>query len=228
MIWSDKSLEIEDPSKAGQPGYSRTGERTELIGSSRHRGIEVEMAADLGKAFAESGMPAGLGVRGSFTYMNNVWSEILDEVAYDDDGEPRVFGENEETEEDLLFKDLVDTHVKSGPQTMISFGLTYEQPRFFGGVDVNWHGRYYALDGDLPIMLESAEYGDKDRWSETFDNFALVNLRAGVNLPLDQAKATLSIQVYNLFDKEHLVDADRYGVIPGGLRTIRVNLTAGI
>lgn len=228
MTWSDKSLEIEDPSRAGQPGYSRTGERTELIGSSRHRGVEVEMAADLGKAFEDSGIPAGLGVRGSFTYMNNVWSEILDEVAYDDDGEPRVYAENEETEEELLFKDLVDTHVKSGPQTMISFGLTYTQPRFFGGVDVNWYGRYYALDGDLPIKLESAEYGDKDRWSDTFDTFALVNLRAGVNLPLDQVNATLSVQVINLFDKEHLVDADSYGVIPGGLRTIRVNLAAGI
>jgi len=228
MTWSDKSTEIEDPSKAGQPGYSRTGERTELIGSSRHRGIEVEMAADLAKAFKDSGIPEGLGIRGSVTYMDNVWSEILDEAKFDDDGEPRVFGENAETGEDFYFKDLVDTHVASGPQTMLSFGVTYEQPRFFGGADINWYGRYYALDGDLPIKLESAEYGDEDRWSDTFDTFALINLRAGVRLPIDQLNANLSLQVYNLFNKEHLVDADSYGVIPGGLRTVRVSLVASI
>lgn len=228
MTWNNKSTEIEDPSKAGQPGYSRTGGRTELIGSSRHWGLEVEMAADLGKTFKDSGIPQGLGVRGSLTYMNNVWSEILDEAMYDVDGNPRVFGENGETGEDFYFKDLKGTHVASGPQTMISFGLTYENRHYFGGVDVNWYGRYYALDGDLPIKLESAEYGDEDRWSNTFDTFALLNLRAGIKLPLDQVNATLSVQVYNLLDKEHLVDADSYGVIPGGLRTIRVSLAASI
>ncbi len=228
MTWSNKTTEIEDPSKAGQPGYSRTGERTELIGSSRHWGLEVEMAADLGKAFKDSGIPQGLGVRGSLTYMNNVWSEILDEAKYDVDGNPRVFGENAETGEDFYFKDLKGKHVASGPQTMISFGLTYENQRYFGGVDVNWYGRYYALDGDLPIKLESEEYGDEDRWSDTFDTFAILNLRAGIKLPIEQVNANLTVQVYNLLDKEHLVDADSYGVIPGGLRTIRVSLMASI
>ena len=95
-------------------------------------------------------------------------------------------------------------------------------------MDVNYYSRYYALNGDLPIKLESAEYGSEDRWSSTFDNFALVNLRAGVRLPIEQVNANLSIQVYNLFKKEHLVDADSYGVIPGGLRTIRVSLAAAI
>jgi hypothetical protein len=220
MDWSNKSAEIEDPSKAGQPGYSRTGERTELVGSSLHRGLEVEMA--LGP-YAD-----GAGIRGSFTYMRNVWSEILEEVKYDEAGDPRVFGENAETGEDFYFHQLVGRHVASGPQTMLSLGFTYDQPQYFGGVDCNWYGRYYALDGDLPIKLASREYSGKDRWSEKFKTFWLVNVRAGYTLPLEGVNATLTVQVYNLFDREHLVDADSYGVIPGGLRTIRVALAANI
>jgi len=220
MKWSDKSLEIEDPSKAGEPGYSRTGERTELIGSSQHRGVELEWVVG---PYAD-----GWGMRGSFTWMRNVWDEILDEVKFDDDGEPRVLSENEETGEDFLFKNLGGKHVASGPQTMLSFGLTCDRPDYFGGLDFNWYGRYYALDGDLPIKLQSREYSGIDKWSSSFRPFWLVNVRAGYNLPIDDFNATISAQIYNLFDKEYLVDADSYGVIPGGLRTIRVVLAASI
>jgi len=234
MKWDNKSTVIEDPSKAGLPGYSRTGERTELMGSSLHRGMEVEMTVG---PYLD-----GASFRASLTTMQNEWSEILDEVMWetdaegnrttDDDGNwiPRVFGENAETGEPLYFKDLEGTHVASGPQSMLSLGVAYERPQYFGGLDFNFYSRYYALDGDLPVKISSREYGEweRDIWRTKFRPFWLVNLRAGYNLPLDWVNATLHMQVYNLFDKEYLVDADSYGVIPGGLRTIRLSLAASI
>ena len=76
IIWDNKSTYLVDPSKAGQPGYDRNGGRTELIGQSTHRGIEVELNANV-----YSIIPIrGLTFRGSMSLMDNKWTDVLDEV----------------------------------------------------------------------------------------------------------------------------------------------------
>lgn len=76
IIWDNKATYLVDPSKAGQPGYDRNGGRTELVGQSTHRGIEVELNANIYNIIPIR----GLSVRSSLSLMDNTWTEILDEV----------------------------------------------------------------------------------------------------------------------------------------------------
>jgi outer membrane receptor protein involved in Fe transport len=76
ITWDNKSNYLIDPSKAGQPGYDRNGGRTELIGQSTHKGIEVAMNANVYNIIPIR----GLTFRSSLTLMDNKWTDILDEV----------------------------------------------------------------------------------------------------------------------------------------------------
>ena len=49
MIWDNKAARIQDITQAGQPGYDRNGFKSELVGQSTHRGIEVEFSTRLDK-----------------------------------------------------------------------------------------------------------------------------------------------------------------------------------
>lgn len=76
IVWDNKSTYLIDPSKAGEPGYDRNGGRTELIGQSTHKGIEMELITNVYNVIPIK----GLRFRGSLTLMKNTWTKILDQV----------------------------------------------------------------------------------------------------------------------------------------------------
>lgn len=76
IVWDNKSNYLVDPSKAGEPGYDRNGGRTELVGQSTHRGIEVQLNARVYNIIPIR----GLTFRGSMTLMDNKWTKVLDQV----------------------------------------------------------------------------------------------------------------------------------------------------
>jgi outer membrane receptor protein involved in Fe transport len=77
-VWQNKAAQIVDPEKAGFPGYSRNGERTELVGESTHRGLEFEMNAKLDQILPVR----GLSLRGAITLMDNKWTDVLESVKF--------------------------------------------------------------------------------------------------------------------------------------------------
>lgn len=239
MLWKNKSSRIQDISKAGEPGYDRNGFRSELVGTSEHKGIELEFNASLDRLFKKV---KGFAVKGSVTFMDNKWQDVLSSVLTDPiTGKRRAFNTsalNQDGNVDTLFFDeLKGTHVASGPQLMISGGLSYNYKGFFIGTDVNFYGRNYLLDGDTYLGVEGEYIGQnsagKDLFKTTYDNqlptAVLLDAYAGYNYNLSKwFKGQVSVQVLNIADKEWYAGADRFGIIPGMKRTFRVNLSAGL
>jgi len=147
MIWDNKAARIQDVTMAGQPGYDRNGNKSELVGQSTHRGIEFEFNARLDKITKVK----GLGLRGSVTYMDNKWTDILSSVVTEVRANGQTFRRAFNTNardasgniDTLFFDELKDTYVKSGPQMMASLGLTYDWKGWFAGLDMNFAARDY-------------------------------------------------------------------------------------
>jgi len=242
MIWDNKAARIQDITKAGQPGYDRNGFRSELVGQSTHRGIEVEFNARLDKVTKIK----GLGLRGSVTFMDNKWTDVLASVQTEVRSNGLTYRRAFNTGsrdlngniDTLFFDELKDTYVKSGPQTMVSLGLTYDWNSWFAGVDMNFAARDYLLDGATYTAVSTVYQGTnpvngRDYYLSTYDNQlptrAIFNAYAGYNFALKNLfKGTVSLQSANLFDKDFFASSDNFGVIPGEKRTFRFNLSIGL
>ena len=229
ITWENRARYYRDPSKAGQPGYDRNGGRTDLVGSSRNRGVEFEGGLKFGAFFkgvlgTSLGLLDNLSLNFSFTYFDHVWTKIADEV------KDLYFGKNYQTGEVLYFKDLKGKHVRSGPQTMVFFNIRYTYSRFIFDIDIYHHARDYAQDGELPVKIKEGDPSttDDDEWSVTLPSRTIVDVSAAVNFRFGFLKGMFSVQVNNLFDVKHFVSADRYGLIPGPTRVIRANLNLSI
>lgn len=242
MIWDNKAARIQDITMAGQPGYDRNGNKSELVGQSTHRGVEVEFSTRLDKITKVK----GLGFRGSFTYMDNKWTDILASVTTEVRANGltyrRAFNANARDAngniDTLFFDELKDTYVKSGPQLMASLGLTYDWKGWFAGLDMNFAARDYLLDGNPYAPVSTVYQGTnsvsgRDYYATTYDTQlptrAIFGAYAGYNFILPKLfKGTVSLQSANLFDKDFFASSDNFGVIPGEKRTFRFNLTIGL
>jgi len=236
MLWDNKSARISDISQAGQPGYDRNGFRSELIGTSEHKGIELELGLSLDKWLPVK----GFGLRSAFTYMDNVWKTVLDNVKTDLNGNRRAFNTSaldaNGKSYTLYFDELEGTPVASGPQLMTSASLFYDNQGFFGSIDVNFFGRDIMLDGGTyqPVKSEflNTSATNKEVYRTEYDTELptrfIFDFNAGYNFRWEKyLQGTISFQVLNLFDTEYFASSDRYGLIPGLLRTFRVNLSLG-
>jgi outer membrane receptor protein involved in Fe transport len=237
MLWQNKSTRIQDITQIGQPGYDRNGFRTELVGTSEHRGVEFEFSSKLDKL-----MPIkGLGLKGSLTFMDNKWKDVLSSVLTDPiTGKRRAFNVgalNKDGNVDTLFFDqLPGTHVASGPQLMMSLGVNYLYKKFFAGIDMNYYGRDYLLDGDTYLATGGDYVGTangKDLFRSTYDNKlpdrVIFDGYIGYNYQLTKwFRGAVSIQVLNLADKQYFSSSDRFGVIPGLRRSFRFNISEGL
>ncbi len=236
MTWDNKSARILDVSKAGQPGYDRNGYRSELIGTSEHKGIEFEA----GVLFDKWLPVKGFGLRTSFTFMDNKWTKVLDEVktvngvrqifntsALDADGKSYTF----------YFDQLEGTPVASGPQLITTASLMYDNYGFFGSIDMNYFAKDYMLDGGTFFGTEAEYMGldsksrelYKTSYTDELPTRFLFDVTAGYNFIIEKlVKGTLTLQLFNVFDKEHFSSSDRFGVIPGLRRTFRANISIGL
>ncbi|HMT12300.1 MAG TPA: TonB-dependent receptor, partial [Ignavibacteria bacterium] len=220
MLWKNKSARIQDVSQAGQPGYDRNGFRSELVGTSEHKGLEFEFTASLDKLIKKV---KGFGLKGSLTYMDNKWQDVLSSVLTDPiTGKKRAFNTaalNQDGNVDTLFYDeLKGTHVASGPQLMISGGINYNYKGFFIGADVNFYARNYLLDGDTYLGVSGEYVGQnssgKDLFRTEYDNklptATLLDAYAGYNYSLSKwFKGQVSVQVLILADTDWYAGADR-------------------
>ena len=235
MSWENKAARIQDATKAGEPGYDRNGFRSELVGKSVHQGIEAEATLMLEHYLGTK----GLEVNASFTYMNNKWKDVLPQVMKDPiTGARRAFNTSSLNAvgkvDTLFFDELTNTPVASGPQTMMSLGLTYRTPSWFCGLNVNHFARQIALDGGTYMAVDGG-FAFVNSTTRIFDPifdralpaYTFVNANIGTSFDLFGARATASVQVLNVFDAEYIADADRNGVYPGIGRAFRFNLFAG-
>lgn len=234
MSWDNRSARISDPSKAGEPGYDRNGFKSELIGKSLHKGIELEASVNL-----ERWVIKGMELSGSFTYMENKWKDVLDAVKTDPlTGARRAFAtgvlDANGNSKSLYFDELANTPVASGPQTMASVELNYRDDTWFGGVSINYFARQWVLDGGTYLATDgfyALNGSGKTVFYPVYDNklpaYALLNANIGMRFVVAGINAQASVQAINILDKDNLVDADRFGVIPGPGQTWRFNLGAG-
>jgi outer membrane receptor for Fe3+-dicitrate len=131
----------------------------------------------------------------------------------------------------MYFEDLENTPVASGPQTMLSFSLQYDEGTFFAGLGTMFFAKHFALDGGTYLATDGS-YTTQTTYSAVYRNRLperwVWNFNVGARLNFGMIKGTASVQVLNLFDTEYLEDADRFGVIPGLTRAIRFNVGLGI
>lgn len=228
MTWENKSARIQDQSQAGQPGYDRNGNKSILVGTADYRGVEFEFNSRLGMYVD---ILDGLELRGSLSLSENLWTEVLD-AAKIVGGKRAVFNSsarNAAGATDTLFVDeLKDTHVGGPPQTMASIGVTYRWNDFFVGFDANYYDNHYGLDGDTYVRVDGSWNSTKTAFTYTLDqklpSRTVVDAQAGYRFTVSGIKGMLSGQILNIFDEEYLADVDNFGVIPGGLRSFRLNL----
>lgn len=239
ILWDNKSASVQDQSKAGEPGYDRNGFRTELIGTSRHMGLEFELGYSLNKILPVK----GFGVKGMVTFMDNKWQSVLSSVLTDPvTGKRRAFNTSaldaNGNVDTLFFDELEGTPLASGPQFMSSLSLTYDNFGFFGSIDASFYAKDYILDGGSYMGVKGDYIGvdskNRELFKTEFDDqlptrilFDLnlgYNFNFGKQLPL---KGTLTGQILNIFDTDYLAAADRYGVYPGMKRAFRLNLSVG-
>jgi hypothetical protein len=239
MDWKNKSARIQDVSKAGEPGYDRNGFRSELVGTSRHQGIEAEVTVP----FEWLGLK-GLEFSAAYTVMKNTWTNVLASVVNNPNGTPRAFNTgslNERGQVDtLFFSELKNTPVASGPQTMLSLALNYNGDGFFTGVTVNHLARQFVLDGGSYMATDGGFWYDAaanggtgatkfdSRYSNTLPTSWVASFNVGTRFTVSGVHTTASVQVINLLDTQFLVDGDRNGVIPGPTRALRFNLSASL
>ncbi|MEO6695207.1 MAG: TonB-dependent receptor, partial [Ignavibacteria bacterium] len=238
MNWQNKSSRIQDITKAGTPGYDRNGFITQLVGESEHKGIEFESEYSLDKILPTT----GFFLKGSLSLMENKWTGVLPEVAVDPNtGVRRPFNTgalNENGNVDTLFFDeLVGTPVASGPQFIFSVGAKFEKKGFFVGLDVNYYAKDYLLDGGTFLATDGNLVGTTAAGKDVFDlsygdvlpKRAILDGQIGYNFKFFKSlKGLASVQVLNILDTEYLASADRFGIIPGLLRTFRFNLSLGL
>ena len=238
MIWENKSSRIQDISKAGFPGYDRNGFITQLVGESEHKGIEFQSEYSLDKILPTK----GFYLKGSLSFMENKWTDVLPEVAVDPGtGKRRPFNtgalNSDGNVDTLFFDELTGTPVASGPQFIFSLGAKFEKKGFFVGLDVNYYAKDYLLDGGTYLATDGSLVGTNDFGRDVFDltfgdvlpKRAILDGQIGYNFKLLKTlKGLASIQVLNILDNEYLAAADRFGVIPGMLRTFRFNLNLGL
>lgn len=239
MLWDNKSASIQDQSKAGEPGYDRNGFRTELIGTSRHMGIEFEAGYSLDKILPYK----GFGIKGSVSFMDNKWQSVLGSVLRDPiTGNRRAFNSSAYDAngniDTLYFDELEGTPVSSGPQFMSGMSLTYDNYGLFGSFDASLFAKDYILDGGSYMGVKGEFVGvdskNRDLFRTEFDNQLPVRILFDLNLGYNfyfgkkaPLKGTLTGQILNIFDTEYFASADRYGVIPGMKRAFRLNLSVG-
>ena len=172
--------------------------------------------------------------------MDNVWKEVLESVKIDASGQRRVFNNSAYDENgkrySLYFDELNGKPVSSGPQFMTSGSLVYDYKGFFGSFDVSFFGKDIMLDGGTFQAVNSEYYGMsasgkelyKTEYSDELPTRAIFDFSAGYNFRFEKyLQGTLSFQILNIFDTEYYASSDRFGVIPGLLRTFRVNLSLG-
>ncbi len=233
MIWDNKSQRITDVSQAGQPGYDRNGNKTILVGTANYQGIEIEGSSQLDWLLPIKGFE----IRGSATFSSNKWESVLKEAktVYSATGVPQrtVFNANGFTAtgvRDTVFVDeLAGTHVGGPPQLMLSFGTTYRWENLFVGFDANYYDNHYALDGDTYSRVLGEWNANKTTFSYAYKQFLqsrmILDMQAGYRYEMFGVKAQASMQILNLLDENYFADMDNFGVIPGGLRAYRFNLS---
>lgn len=232
MTWDNKSASIQDISKAGQPGYNRNGFRTELVGSSRHQGVEFEFAASLDRVLPVR----GFDVRGSFTLMDNKWTKVLDNVKVDNTGARRPFNTSaydaQGNRYTQYFDELEGKPVASQAQQMAHLGVVYKFMDFFLGLDATHFGKMIALDGGTYVAT-GGNFNTGGQyfypfWSDHLPATVVYDFQAGGKFAFSGIHANVTFQILNIMDHEYLASNDRFGVIPGSLRTYRVSVSAGI
>lgn len=239
MLWDNKSASIQDQSMAGQPGYDRNGFRTELIGTSRHMGAELELGYSLDKLVPVK----GFGLKGSMTFMDNKWLTVLDAVKTDPITlQRRIFNTNaldaNGNKNPLYFDQLEGTPLASGPQFMSTLSLTYDRQGLFGSVDMSFFAKDYVLDGGT-YMATTGEFVGSDgsgnpifrsEFSDQLPTRVLFDANLGYNYNFGKSvpiRGTIVFQVLNIFDTDYFAAADRSGVIPGMKRSFRANVSLG-
>jgi outer membrane receptor protein involved in Fe transport len=235
MSWENKTASIVDLAKAGLPGYDRNGQKFELVGSSRNRGIELEGKLNLGM-FNEMLKGLSLNVAGSF--MDNKWIKVLDEVKKDLAGKRRAFDAGALTAagtvDTLYFDELEGTVNASTPFTTINLGLSYEYENLFVGLTSVTAMNFYALDGASYIAVDGTwdNSGAIPKFIPKYDNklpsSTVIDLQAGYTYRIAPVTLNVTAQVLNLFNKEFLVNANRSGVLPGLARSFRLNFAASL
>jgi hypothetical protein len=233
MTWDNKSQRITDASQAGQPGYDRNGNKTILVGTAEYKGIELEASSQLDWILPMKGFE----VRGSATFSSNTWKSVLNEakVVRDAAGNTSraVFNANAFNQyggADIVYVDeLAGTHVGGPPQMMLSFGTVYRWEGLFVGFDANFYDNHYAVDGDAYHKVLGEWNAAKTVFTYTYrqklQSRMVVDAQAGYRYEMFGVKAQASMQILNLLDEKYWADQDNFGVIPGGLRSWRLNLS---
>lgn len=133
----------------------------------------------------------------------------------------------------LYFSELKDKKVASGPQTMMSLNLSYEYENFTAGLGMQMLSNNVLLDGESYLGVDGSwkTVGTKEVFTTVWDNvlptLTTFDLSLGYKFTYSYFKGVATVQVNNLFDHEGFIAADRFGVIPESLRSVRLNVSLG-
>jgi outer membrane receptor protein involved in Fe transport len=135
----------------------------------------------------------------------------------------------------LYYSELENSVNASTPFTNITYGITYENDTWFAGISAMTSLDFYALDGGSYIPVDG--YFNMNtvipkfivtKWDNKLPASTVVDLQAGFKMDVNPVHVKVTGQVFNVFDTDYLVNANRSGVLPGVSRSFRLNVAVGI
>jgi len=231
--FSNKALQITDPTKQNEPGYDYKGRRYIPIGSSTYSGVELAV-----NVAPISDLSLGLNISSS----ENIWGEPTDS-----EGSQYLYNK----EAVVAGTDYTDTdgdnkwdagEVALHQDFVGKFGARYEvgMPQFIIGGTANYTiagitiGAAFRQYNDIYILEDNSEmlvgpgddglyFNADDEMSNVIPSANIIDMTVRYSLPVMNG-IDLSLHMNNILDTEYWQTGDSYGFKPGAARTIVFNV----
>ena len=205
ILFDNKAYQVQDQTKANEPGYDYKGRRYVEVGAATYRGVEV---------MANANIMTGLDVGLSVTKMENAWGDEITKQAQEDLGIESGF-------------------IEPGmPQFILNGNVDYSVGNFFVSGGFSFFQDYYILPDNSDVEVDGTVDSEGNfkatEKSPTLPTWKLINVILGYRLNLSGYNATLSLHLNNLLDENYLQIGNEYGVVPGSERNIQMNLSLGL
>ena len=233
--FSNKSLQITDPTMANEPGFDYKGRRYLPIGTSVYSGTELSL-----NLVPMSGLSLGI----NYTNSSNIWGEpddsegsqylyskddVVAGVDYTDTNDDGDWDTGEIAKHKDFAEKFGNKTEVGMPQQIFGATVNYSVAGFSIGYAMRNYSDIYVLENNSEMTVGAGEddlYGtDDDEKSNTLPAATIMDVV--LRYDLDMFKGIgLSLHMNNIMDTKYWQTGDSYGFKPGAARTLVFN--AGI
>jgi len=232
IVFSNKALQITDPTKANEPGFDYKGRRYLPIGSSVYSGTELavnlaptaslKLGLNLSMSANEWGEPdESEGAQ----YLYNKEDVVAGTDYTDTDGDGK-WDAGEAANHDHFVDDFGARTEVGMPQFILGGTANYTIAGFTVGAAFRQYKDIYILEDNSEMLVgpgkDEKYFTDDDDYSATIPSANVIDLTVRYSLPILNG-INLSLHVNNAMDTQYWQTGDSYGFKPGAARSVVFN-----